>query len=423
MLPVFSGLLDDESPSFHVVRARVAQPGLSDALGSKVDVVWTYAAAVAQVLRHHKTGLEPCATRRFRREAGKTNDPDYVLGYTREDWSRAFFITATFMHMRKPKYAADGATGPGSVKTAVAWVRPEEEKAILGEGDVDNSYSNIYFREVVEYCNLVGQTLSLDAQEAAGDDGATADDNHDRRLEALTLRLQYMIGVNPTTSLSSAIQKRRRDRNQPEGDPASVGTIREMVRSLQTKMGEPVVSGHDRDPASIFEQVLGADRMDRFMATQANMAEGLAAQRALQSHDEFEDSRVATINEIKQAFALDQFLSRFSPPETDIRDAIRAAGMDPEDWNNLAINPKHNSTFKLMPHQVVGKSQPTTHPTPPPPPSGGPHRHGPARPSFDANGHQYRARFRPGTSHDRYNVATTFVLPPRLRPTPKASRS
>ena len=54
---------------------------------------------------------------------------------------------------------------------------------------------------------------------------------------------------------SSVIQKRRRDRNQLESDPASVGTIREVVKPHQAKMGDPVISGHNRTPATIFKQV------------------------------------------------------------------------------------------------------------------------------------------------------------------------
>ena len=141
------------------------------------------------MLRHHKTGVEPCSTRRFQQEADKAGGPNYILGYSREDWSRALFTTATFMHMRKPKYAADGATGPGSAKTPVAWVRPEEEKSILGDGDMDNSYSNIYFREVVEYGNMVGQTLALDPEDAGSND-RPAGQNNNHCLEALTLQLQ-----------------------------------------------------------------------------------------------------------------------------------------------------------------------------------------------------------------------------------------
>jgi hypothetical protein len=54
---------------------------------------------------------------------------------------------------------------------------------------MDNSYSNIYFREVVEYGNMVGQTLALDPEDAGSND-RPAGQNNNHCLEALTLQLQ-----------------------------------------------------------------------------------------------------------------------------------------------------------------------------------------------------------------------------------------
>lgn len=65
------------------------------------------------MLRHHKTGVEPCSTRRFQQEADKAGGPNYILGYSREDWSRALFTTATFMHMHKPKIRSGRGDRPG----------------------------------------------------------------------------------------------------------------------------------------------------------------------------------------------------------------------------------------------------------------------------------------------------------------------
>lgn len=354
MVTRINAILDAEKPSLEVIRAGEVRPELSGLAAAKVDISWTYIAAVAQVLRHHKTAVEPCDERRFQRLETNVSDDDHIAGYAREDWSRAFFIAATFFNMRKPKYAVDGATGPSGTKLGVAWVQASEEKKILDDGDDDRSYDNTNFREVVEFFRSYGQTLEVaDKAEAGGRDPSRWTATEDRS-DTLTTRLNYLIGVNPTISLSSAIQKKKRDRNMPEAAPASVPAIRDMLAVLQGDIGEPDIAGTDGKTAELFQNVMSSQGLHRFMATQSHMAESLATAKSVQTGDTFDDTHIATVGQIKEAFALDQFLSRFQPQNVDFKAAVAALGLDPENWSDLAINPD-NPDFTLMPHQVASE--------------------------------------------------------------------
>lgn len=207
------------------------------------------------------------------------------------------FIMVTFCNIRKPKYAVDGANGPASKKTGVPWIRTEEEKAILDSTDKDVSLDNIHFQEVVEYMKSLGKIIEV----AKSVESSAVNDSDDGRDRALEARVRYMIGANPTISLSAAQQKKRRERNQPEAPPASVPSIEAMLEVLQAKMDALHVSGQDWDLTTIFQEFMQSDTVERFIATQTNMAENLALQRAGSGMGDFDTSYNASIKEIKEA--------------------------------------------------------------------------------------------------------------------------
>ena len=358
LLAIFEKTMMLGKPSYREIRGREIDPNAKGAQGSNIDIAMTYLLCVAQVLAYHKTSPEPCNILRYA-PADKDCDGPVYVGYSAEDWSRAMFTVATFINFRRPKYAVDGQNGPGSKKSPVPWVKAEEEKILLGPEDEDTSLDNVHYCEGLEYTNALKRfTSAVDELTNADDDKSDETDETDEtdeRMRSITAQINYLVGVNPGTSLSTTIAKRRQDNQQVNPPPASYQSITNMLSHLQDKMKTIEVSGEDSYHALATLSDLGrSENMNRFLATQTHLAECLATQREEGRQDLPEASYSAAIDEIKRGFAIDNRLSRQKPEEVDLKDAVEAAGFEREKWDDLTVDPKAPD-FKLMPHQVVGK--------------------------------------------------------------------
>lgn len=301
--------------------------------------------AIAQVLRHHKTRDEPCPTRRYTHHDSLAGDGVHrILGYDTEDWNRCL-VTVITCTLRKPKYMVDAKPSSQAIPPlhwkddVAADVKPKSADASMTVSDYTYSATSKY----VEMLRSLRPKTSNKKQRPEAEGVVDMPEQH----------ILYMLGANPTTSLSTVQESRLTASGIPQYPQVNVTAIKAVIRQLEAQGKQTDIS--EVSDVMSFGNLLQPGRMTRFLANAEALAEAQAIHHQKTADELLHGSH--DVAELSESFLVQAVMPAHEPPKVDFRRALEATGLRSDQWAEPALNPSVPE-FMIKPHQVVGKYTP-----------------------------------------------------------------